>query len=139
MHSLSILLIVAGAIIIAACLFLGLRSYSFLKELDNKEAINLLQYHKLHHLLMVFFLLGYLFVAFAMLTDAGTVSELGIGLIFFFGAIFILLGIQLQSAMNKMLRKRYDIASKAHNALKDAKLLYLLMFLLLWYHDVLFA
>lgn len=121
MHSLSILLIVAGATIIAACFFLGLRSYGFLKELDNKQAQKLLRYHNLHHLLMVFFLLGYLFVAVAMLTDASAVSELGIGLIFFFGAIFILLGIQLQSAMNKMLRKRYDIADKAINDLKDER------------------
>ena len=50
-------------------------------------------------MLMVFFFLGYVFVAVAFLLGALLVSEIFVSVIFFFGALFVLLGILIQSRM----------------------------------------
>lgn len=93
-------------------LFSGLRSYRFFKQFDSNESRTLRRFNNIHHLLMFFFLLGYVVVALAIVTQTQIIGELFVGVIFFFGAIFVLLGIRLQSAMNSMLCNRYEMASQ---------------------------
>ncbi len=54
---------------------------------------------RLHHALMVFFLLGYLATAAAFALRWGFVGHIFVGLIFAFGALFVYLGIMIQTRL----------------------------------------
>lgn len=56
-------------------------------------------YLALHRALMVFFLLGYLVVLAAFAFQYSFISETFVSFIFFFGAIFVFLGISIQSRL----------------------------------------
>jgi PAS domain S-box-containing protein len=114
----SICFILTGAVIMAVSLYDGRKSYRFFKGFDNREALTVHRFNNIHHFLMFFFFLGYLAVAIAIKTQTAVIGDLFVGMIFFFGAIFVLLGIRLQSAMNSMISKRYEIAHNALAALK---------------------
>ena len=92
-------LILFGAILMLSSIF---RFRSIVKRArklllhDNKK-ISFLS--KNHQVLMVFFLVGYLVVGYSMYREIQIISALFIGVIFFFGAVFVLLGISLQSQM----------------------------------------
>ncbi len=62
---------------------------------------------------MVFFLIGYVTVAYALLREVDLISELFVGLIFATGAVFVWLGIILQHHMLALIQRRYKQASKA--------------------------
>jgi hypothetical protein len=53
----------------------------------------------IHRYLMKFFLLGYLFVATSVLTQAGDIKSLAVGAVFFLGAVFVLIGVRLKARM----------------------------------------
>ena len=114
----SICFILTGAVIMSVSLYDGRKSYRFFKGFDSREALTLHRFNNIHHFLMFFFFLGYVAVAIAIKTQTAVIGDLFVGMIFFFGAIFVLLGIRLQSAMNSMISKRYEIAHNALAALK---------------------
>jgi hypothetical protein len=64
-----------------------------------------------HRALMTFFLLGYVVVALAFFFDLHLVGQLFVGVVFFFGAAFVFMGILIQ---NKML---LEIESTFHGIL----------------------
>lgn len=106
------LLVFGGAVIMAVNIH---HFASLMKKKDicsSKETHNLLSYFKLHLVLMVFFLIGYIIVFGAIIFGIKLISELLIGPIFFFGALFVLLGIFLQDKMLDSLRNSYIQAIK---------------------------
>ncbi|WP_163338315.1 response regulator [Desulfopila sp. IMCC35008] len=114
----SVILILAGAIIMAISLTFALKSSRFLKGFDSREARTLSWFNRIHHILTFFFLLGYLAVSLAIYTGTDVIGDLFVALIFFLGAIFVLLGVRLQMSMSAMLRKRYIMAEESTDALR---------------------
>lgn len=100
-------------------LYYGLNSFSLLKTFDSEEIKTLKRFYGIHHALTFFFLLGYLAVAAAISSQTDVIGDLFVGIIFFFGAIFVFLGIRLQAAMNAMLQTRYKMAQKALHELEQ--------------------
>lgn len=119
---LSLFFILAGAVIMAVSLRISLNSHKFLNDFKRSETKNLRWYKRLNHVLMAFFLFGYLTVAIAILMQTDIISTLFVGFIFFFGAIFVFLTLRLQKKMNSMLQDRYAVADKALNALKNERM-----------------
>ncbi len=78
----------------------------------SKETQGLMRFFRIHYMLMVFFLIGYIAVLYSIVTGIHLVSELFVGVIFFCGALFVLLGILLQDRMLVSLRKSYIQAIK---------------------------
>ncbi|WP_028578725.1 PAS domain-containing hybrid sensor histidine kinase/response regulator [Desulfogranum japonicum] len=113
----SIGIILGGAVVMVYSLTYSIKSYRIFNEFTRDELTTLNRFKNVHNVLMVFFLLGYLSVAWAIYEQIDFVSDLFVSLIFFFGAIFVLLGLRLQNAMNNMLRDRYYIAREAADAL----------------------
>lgn len=56
-------------------------------------------------LLLIFFLLGYLIVGLSMGSPASAVSNELVGFIFFFGSIFVLIGLLMQTSMSQTIQK----------------------------------
>lgn len=76
---------------------------SFLRKARDRATL----WYKVHHLLMCFFLVGYIVVLLSMVWDVRITSDVFTSLIFFFGAGFVLVGILLQSRMLKSIRKQH--------------------------------
>jgi len=100
--TLSALGISAGALLMAVSILrfgalMGRASYIR----GSEERRVLLRYLGVHRVLMVFFLIGYLVVLAGILIDVhGSFGgQLFVSLIFLFGAIFVLIGLQLQDRM----------------------------------------
>ncbi len=67
---------------------------------------------KFHHTLMLFFFIGYFAILIACINNIQFLNEIFVGIILFMGAIFVLLGINLQSSMLVSLRENYVKAIK---------------------------
>lgn len=92
-------LISVGAIII---LFSIIRSKGLLVALPfvpESQRNHVTRYLLLHRTLMMFFLFGYLVVLVGFVFDYSFVSETSVSLIFFSGAIFVYIGIVVQSRL----------------------------------------
>lgn len=59
----------------------------------------------LYIVLLIFFLIGYLVVGFGMCIPSGIISNMLVGLIFFFGSIFVLIGVIMQISMTNTIQK----------------------------------
>ncbi|MBU4228926.1 MAG: hypothetical protein KKG88_01350 [Proteobacteria bacterium] len=98
-HILSIVMILTGAVVMLFC-FLKARELHiltpFIPERSKPEIIRAL---RLHRGLMFFFLLIYCVVAWAFFLDLPFVGEFLVGLVFLSGAIFVLLGLRVQTRM----------------------------------------
>lgn len=103
----AIILIALGSLIMALSI---VKYYSTIRLaegfLDSKEK-NATRWYKTHHLLMVFFLFGYIIVLGAVYNDIKIVSDFFTSIIFFFGAAFVLIGILLQSRMLKSIKQQH--------------------------------
>ncbi|MFA4915697.1 MAG: HD domain-containing phosphohydrolase [Syntrophales bacterium] len=98
-HEISMILILLGSILMILSILkfrpVIHKSKDILLKSNKKVAFLLL----LHQILMVFFLIGYLTVGFCIYEEIQIVSIIFVGTIFLFGALFVLLGIYLQSEM----------------------------------------
>ncbi len=72
-----------------------------------------------HLIFMVFFLLGYLAVLYLFVQDVEFSSSLFVALIFFFGAIFVFMGIVIQKRMFSKLQKNNEALHKFNDRLVD--------------------
>jgi HD-GYP domain-containing protein (c-di-GMP phosphodiesterase class II) len=63
--------------------------------------------YRLHQLLMIFFLIGYLLVFCFILFDIRIISMIFVGVIFFFGGVFVFLGIFIYSYMLSICKKQH--------------------------------
>jgi hypothetical protein len=93
---------------------------SFLSEKHRKHINKQLAFHRL---LMVFFLCGYVIVILALAFEISVISQLFISLIFFLGAVFVLMGIMIQSRLLSQLattlKGLIPICSKCHKVRDD--------------------
>ena len=115
----SIGVILCGAVVMFFSIVYSLKSYRIFNEYGSNEISRLHHFKTVHTVLMLFFLIGYLTVAVAIYTKTDVISELFVSIIFFFGAVFVFLGVRLQSAMNTMLRNRYLAARHSAEALEN--------------------
>ena len=72
-----------------------------------------------HLIFMVFFLLGYLAVLYLFVQDVEFSSSLFVALIFFFGAIFVFMGIVIQKRMFSKLQKNNEALHQFNDRLVD--------------------
>jgi len=86
---------------------------SFLRGGRNRATA----WYKVHHLLMVFFLIGYVVVLLSMMWDIRITSDIFTSIIFFFGAGFVLIGILLQSRMLTSIKQQHRSLSEKNRQL----------------------
>ena len=111
--ALPLLLIASGAVV----MLISILKYNGTIRLANgllsadKKAIHRLE--KIHRILMCFFLCGYLVVLVSLIANLHIVGNIFTGMIFFFGAVFVFIGILLQSNMLLSIKQHLEeIVSK---------------------------
>ncbi|WP_458776703.1 HD-GYP domain-containing protein [Desulforhopalus sp. 52FAK] len=123
---LPILFVCAGAVIMTLSIAKYYSTLTLAQKFEKGSADTFgTKWYKIHHLLMVFFLVGYILVIISLVKNINIIGELFISLIFFFGAAFVLIGILLQ---NKLLRSielqqhKYIEKNEQLNQLQDANI-----------------
>lgn len=84
-----------------------------------------IKWYKINHLLMVFFLIGYILVIISLIKNINIIGELFTSLIFFFGAAFVLIGILLQNKLLSSIdlqQHKYIEKNEQLNQLQDANI-----------------
>jgi PAS domain S-box-containing protein len=114
-------LIASGAVVMAICIIRFGPAVRQLKQVSEKEYSKIRPLAVLNRVLMTFFLAGYLIVALSIVLKVRIVGEYVIGAVFFFGAVFVLLGIVLQSKMTASLKHRYAEVIRANEALETER------------------
>lgn len=92
-------LIVIGAIIMLICIVKAKGLMESLNFVPERQRKHLTQFLMLHRALMVFFFSGYLVVLAAYVFQYEFISDTFVSLIFFFGAIFVFIGIIVQTRL----------------------------------------
>jgi response regulator RpfG family c-di-GMP phosphodiesterase len=101
------LLIFSGTVVMFLCFLKFKTNIGLSKGLALKNGrIGMLS--GFHQILMMFFFLGYILIFYTLYQGWQGASVFFIGVVFFFGAIFALLGILLQSDMLVSLRKQHN-------------------------------
>ena len=95
----SALAISAGAVVMAAAIFRFGPILETTPYLEPRERQRLERFLKIHRALMGFFFIGYLVVLIGVVFDSPLLSNLLIGAIFFFGALFVHTTVTLQRRM----------------------------------------
>jgi two-component system cell cycle sensor histidine kinase/response regulator CckA len=117
----SVLLIAGGAAVMAVCIRRFGPAVRQLKRVSEKEYLKIKPLANFNRALMVFFLVGYLAVALSIVLKVRIIGEYFVGTVFFFGAVFVLLGIVLQSKMTASLKYRFDAAMRVKEALETER------------------
>jgi len=104
------MMIVLGAAIMLANIVRFRKTVRIFNRFAPSKTLRLSLLGNLHQVLMVFFLIGYLAVAYAIVGQIAFFSELFVGAIFFLGSVFVWLGIVIQHRMIHMIRARYEEA-----------------------------
>lgn len=105
--SLTLLLILSGALIMLVNLVKFDATVRLVDQIEQYPTAQLRKFLQTHKGLMLFFILGYLIVASGLGMGKSIINDLFVGLIFFFGAIFVLMGVILQSKLIQLLNQRY--------------------------------
>lgn len=92
-------LIAIGAIIMLISIVATKGLMKALPFVPENQRRRITLYFVLHRLLMIFFLCGYLVVLGAFIFNYSFISETFVSLIFFFGSIFVLLGVSVQARL----------------------------------------
>lgn len=100
-------LILLGAIIMGVSIFKYYTTIRLAQSFGGRTTRKATRWYKLHHLFMVFFLFGYLVVFLAILYDIKIIGDFFTSLIFFCGALFVLIGIILQARMLKSIKTQH--------------------------------
>lgn len=114
-------LILAGALIMALNIARARSTFRSFHQLSWEDTENTKWFFRIHEVLMVFFFIGYLLVAAGIGAQVKLNSELFVGLIFFFGALFVLIGILLQAKMIRSIGKRHEDVVLAGETLEDER------------------
>ncbi len=117
----SIVLILTGAMIMLLNIFKSIATLNVYSQVVKKNTSNVKRVFRVHEFLMVFFLIGYIIVAYATISKIELVSDLFVGIIFFWGAVFVQLGIILQKKMIDSIKTQYDNAIKLQTTLQEEK------------------
>lgn len=102
---LPIALIAFGAIIMAYNIFRYFTLVRQFSTLYTNEKRNSKAVLHMYTILLIFFLIGYLVVGISMSFPSNTVSNMLVGLIFFFGSIFVMIGLNVILAMSRTIQK----------------------------------
>jgi hypothetical protein len=92
-------LVVAGSVILLVSIVRVKELLKAMPYVKERHRQYLMRYMRVHRGLMVFFFMGYVFTAVAMIMNFSFVGEIVLSLILFFGAIFVFIGILLQSRL----------------------------------------
>ena len=98
-HILSIIMILAGAVVMLVCLVKARELHVLTSFIPERSKAEIIRFLHLHRGLMLFFLLGYCVVAGGFLFRVSFIGEVLVGLVFLFGALFVLLGLHIQTRM----------------------------------------
>ena len=98
-HILSIIMILAGAVVMLVCLVKARELHVLTSFIPERSKAEIIRFLHLHRGLMLFFLLGYCVVAGGFLFRVSFIGEILVGLVFLFGALFVLLGLHIQTRM----------------------------------------
>lgn len=98
-HILSIAMILIGAVVMLFSLVTARELHVLTPFIPERSKPELIRSLRLHHGLMLFFLLGYCVMAGVFFFRLPFVGELLVGLVFLLGAIFVLLGLHIQTRM----------------------------------------
>ncbi|MFZ5569759.1 MAG: hybrid sensor histidine kinase/response regulator [Thermodesulfobacteriota bacterium] len=101
-------LILAGAVVMLINLFKFRKNIGFIYSLSPEIYRKLHPFIQFHQILILFFFAGYLIVTYSMAMRVDLMGNLFVGLVFFFGAIFVLLGILLQNRMIVSIQNAYN-------------------------------
>jgi len=114
----SVFLIVAGGAVMAINIFKFSALLPMLNQFSIEEYGKIKLLFNLHHALMIFFLLGYVVALYVIVAEIALISNLFVGIIFLFGALFILLGILLQLRMITSIGANYSQSLTARATLE---------------------
>jgi GAF domain-containing protein len=89
--------IFGGALVMAYCIIKIQSTFKSVELIPESKRSSIIGFLKTHRFLMFIFLAGYIAVAVLLLVGVNFVSNLVVGAIFFLGAIFVLIGLLLQS------------------------------------------
>ena len=120
-EGISFILVVLGTIIMSINIKLHFNIYKNLKLVSNKKKKSINIECKIHLLLMCFFFLGYLSVALGILFQRIEFRLMFVGFIFFFGAIFVLIGLIIQSKMLVLINETFLETIKALTSAIEAR------------------
>ena len=98
-HILSIVMILTGAVVMLFSLVKAREMHVLTPFIPERSKPEIIRSLRLHRRLMLFFLLGYCVVAGVFFFRLPFVGEILVGLVFLFGALFVLLGLHLQTRM----------------------------------------
>ena len=114
------ILIIIGSIVMALNIVRSLSTLKMFCQFVREDTKRVKLLFRIHEILMLFFLIGYIVVAYATITQIKLISALFVGLIFFFGALFVMLGIMLQTKMISSIKKQYDKVISIREVLKKS-------------------
>jgi Ca2+/Na+ antiporter len=92
-------LVLSGALIMLVSIVRVKELMKAMPYAKERHREDLRRYILMHRGLMIFFFMGYLFMLVAMARHLSFVGEIVLSLILFFGAIFVFIGILLQSRL----------------------------------------
>ncbi len=98
-HILSIAMILTGAVVMLFNLFKAKDLHVLTPFIPERSRSTIIRSLGLHRGMMFFFLLGYCVVAGVFSLRFSFVGELLVGLVFLLGALFVLLGLHIQTRM----------------------------------------
>jgi len=98
-HILSTGMILIGAVVMLFSLIKARELHILTPFIPERSKSEIIRSLRLHRGLMLFFLLGYCVVAGVFFFRLPVVGEILVGLVFLFGALFVLLGLHIQTRM----------------------------------------
>ena len=98
-HILSIVMILSGAVLMLFSLIKARELHILTPFIPERSKAEIIRALRLHRWMMLFFLVVYCAVAAVFLFDILFVGKFLVGLVFLFGALFVLLGLHVQIRM----------------------------------------
>ena len=117
MNAVALLLIGLGGSVMAVNIWKYKTLINPAEEFFSLEKQKIGMLYKIHSLLMWFFLIGYFVVFLGIALKLHFLGNISVGVIFFFGAFFVSLGILLQSSMLLSIRRSHDDLVKKNQQL----------------------
>jgi len=115
----AVTLILAGAVILIASLWLFQRTVTCYRKLNLEHQPTLLMLFRTHSALMGFFIASYLLVCYRLLIAEPNTNALIVGIVFFAGAVFVLLSVIVQSKMLESVSHQIDKTDHLTGVLAD--------------------
>ncbi len=119
--SLTLLLVAIGAIVMLISMIKYHSICRLTQTLLESEETQGNRWCKTYYTLTGLFLVGYLIVFFALCYNIPIISELLTGIIFFFGSIFVLIDIALQTGMLSSINEKHEKIKKQNKQLQKTE------------------